>query len=181
MTEVNEQPTSEPEPRSEAWVATAEAPDDEMPTAVDTADDAPQNLEAARKLRSENRNLRQRLHEAESAAKVDVDALTARLAALERAEVERLAAQDLIDPADLWQTDVTAQSFYDDAFTQIVPDKVRDATAALIKSKPHLARPPRQATPPPTDRPIESLRPGASPEPRRTEVTWSSALRRTGV
>ena len=58
---------------------------------------------------------------------------------------------------------------------QLQPDRVREAVQALAQSKPHLAK---AATPPPTDRPVEGLRAGASPEPRKTEVAWQSVLRR---
>ena len=141
-------------------------------------DDAVLDMAAARKLRNENRNLRQRLHAAET-ANAELEGAATRLTALEHAEVERIAAQDLIDPSDLWSARPDLQSFYDAEFGQIVPDKVREATQALIAAKPHLAKPNTAA--PPSQQPLEGLRPGASPNLQQPTPTWSSALRGTGI
>jgi hypothetical protein len=67
---------------------------------VDDTDDAePQTIEQARKLRSENRSLRSRLH----ALETDYEGAVTRLAAMEHAEVERHAAEVLVDPSDVWR------------------------------------------------------------------------------
>ena len=159
------------------------SPDAEVPNALDTSPDAaddddtsPQTLEQARKLRSENRSLRTRLRTAEA----DVERLATQAAAWQHREIERTAAEVLVDPADVWRVDPELQqSFYDDRFGEISTDGVIAAAEQLAQSKPHLAKPTN--SPPPTDRPIEGLRGGASPEPKRAEVTWSSALRRAGI
>jgi hypothetical protein len=137
----------------------------------------PQDLEAAKKLRSEAANLRRRNRELEA----DNERLITQAAAAQRREIERTAAEVLVDPTDVWRVDPELQqSFYDTEFGEISSDHVIAAAKALIASKPHLARP--NTAPPPTQRPIESLRGGASPEPKKkTEVSWSSALRRTGI
>ena len=63
----------------------------------------PENLEAAKKLRSENKNLRERLKALEG----EHEAATTRLTAMQHTEVERLAREHLRDPADLWNTNPT--------------------------------------------------------------------------
>ena len=95
----------------------------------------------------------------------------------QRAEVERIAGQVLIDPADVWRVNSdTSQAFIDAEFHKVSGDNVVEAAKALAASKPHLAKPP--AGPPPSDRPIEGLRPGATPsDAKPVQPTWASALR----
>ena len=140
---------------------------------ADDSLDLPQNLDQARKLRSENKNLRERLHIAET----EREAAITRLAAADRREVERHAATVLIDPSDIWQQADTS-AFFDDEFKDIVGDKVVEAAKAVIAAKPHLAKPP--TAPPPTDRPIEGLRGGAAPEAKPTTPSWATAIRGQG-
>lgn len=179
---MSEQPIDpQPEPDADGVIHVDSPQAAPEPEQVDTADDVevPQTLEAARKLRSENRSLRQRLHAAE-AANAELEGAATRLSALEHAEVERIAAQDLIDGSDVWTAQPDLTAFYDEEFKQVVPDRVREATQALIASKPHLARP--NTTPPPSKQPLEGLRPGATPnEPKPKAHSWSSALRGTGL
>ena len=90
---MSDEPTTEPvDPQAE--------PVEPQP---DTADDAevPETLEQARKLRSKNRALRQRLHTAET----DNERLLTQTAAWQRREVERAAAEVLIDAGDVWRVD----------------------------------------------------------------------------
>jgi hypothetical protein len=141
-------------------------------SADDGADDGldlPQNLDQARKLRSENKMLRERLHTAETAA--------THLDNMRRAEVERLAGSELIDPADLWTAHPEVDGFLTDDGT-IDPQRVSEAAQAITTAKPHLSvdnkKPPR----PPSDRPIEGLRPGAMPDTQTAQPTWADALRR---
>ena len=134
-------------------------------------------MRTVRKLRHEAAGLRVQLKEAK-AANAQLEGAAARLAALEHAEVERIAAEQLHDGADIWRVPAEAQQdWYDEEFNQLQPDKVREAVEALIAVKPHLAKPQR----PPTNRPIESLHGGARAPEDRQPVTWSSALRRTGI
>jgi hypothetical protein len=166
-----------PEPTTAAVAETEEV----TTAATDDNAEEPQTIEAAKKLRSENRNLRQRLRDAERArdevqAAREVD--LAKLAEYERREVERAAATVLVDPEDIWRhTDEATQAQFNDEFGAIVGDNVVEVAKKLAAQRPHLARP--NTAPPPSDRPIEGLRGGASPEPKKTEVTWSSALRRS--
>ena len=136
----------------------------------------PRDLEAAKKLRSEAANLRRENRE----LRADNERLITQAGARQRADIEAAAAEVLVDGADVWRVDPNLQqSFYDEQFGEISTDGVVAAAKKLASEKPHLARPP--SAPPPSDRPIEGLRGGASPEPRQTEVTWNSALRGTGI
>jgi hypothetical protein len=153
---------------------TENAPSDPTPADDVIDDDAaevPETIEQARKLRAENKNLRSRLR----AMQTDYEAAATRLAALEHAEVERHAANYLVDPTDIWRQEPDVQSYYDAEYKQIVGDRVRAAAEAIIAAKPHLAKP--QSAPPPTQRPLEGLRSGAAPEARPKPVSWSSVLR----
>ena len=155
---------------------TPELTDTDAP--VESADDVelPQDIEAAKKLRSEAANLRRRNRELEA----DNERLITQTAAWQRREIERTAGEILVDASDVWRVDPeVTQSFYDAEFGEISSDHVIAAAKALAAEKPHLARP--NTAPPPTDRPLEGLRGGASPELKKTEVTWASALRRTGI
>jgi hypothetical protein len=135
-------------------------------------DDAVLDMAAMRRVRREAAALRKRVHELES----DNERLITQQAAAERREIEREASSVLADPADIWRTDeATQQAFVDAEFREIVPDAVRDAARLLTESKPHLAR---RATPPPTNQPVESLRPGASPQQEsKPAATWFGAIR----
>jgi hypothetical protein len=166
------EPTPEVEPAAEE--PTSELIDHGQETEPEADDDTPMTLSEARKLRRESAGLRRRVRELE-AEHVDYEGAAARLSALEHAEVERIAAEQLIDGSDVWRVQPDLTAYYDEEFKQVILDKVRDAVQALIESKPHLARPVR----PPTNQPIEGLRGGASPELKKTEVTWASALRRS--
>ena len=145
--------------------------------AVDTsapepeADDGPMTLAEAKKLRRENQSLRTRLHESEE----QIGAAAAREAARDRAEVERIAAEHLIDATDIWRAQPDLAAYYDSEFHEITKDRVVETAKALAAEKPHLAKP--NTAPPPTDRPIEGLRTGSAPEPKQESFSWSSALR----
>lgn len=132
----------------------------------------PQNLDQARNLRSENKNLRQRM----KAAEEGLQQASARLLAMQRAEVERLAASELIDPADLWTAHADVDGFLTDDGT-IDPQRVTEAAQAITTVKPHLAAE-KKIGPPPTNRPVEGLRPGASPATQVSQPTWADAIRR---
>lgn len=156
-------------------------PTDPAPEPPPDDDAGPQTLDHARKLRSEARNLRERLHATETERdelKTDREALITRLAAAERADVLRIAADYLVDPTDIWSAQSDMAAFYDENFEQITADKVVAAAKELVTAKPHLARP--NDAPPPTDRPLEGLRGGAVPEAKPKAPTWSEAIRGAG-
>lgn len=141
-------------------------------TMQDDTLDLPENLEAAKKLRSENKNLRERLRALES----DYEAAATRLEGMRHAEIERLAAEHLIDPHDIW-ADLPADSVVDE-YGMVNPAKVAEAAKALTASKPHLAKDYNPRPAPPTDRPIEGLRGGATPYDftPQPQPTWSDAI-----
>lgn len=146
----------------------------EPTTELEPADDSePMTLGEARKLRREHAGLRSRL----KAAEADNERLITQQAAAERREIEREAASVLVDPQDIWlhTSAEEQQAFVDSEFHEISRDRVVDAARALAESKPHLARP--VVTPPPTQQPVEGLRPGASPEQPKPAATWFGAIR----
>ena len=129
----------------------------------------PLNLAAARKLRRENQGLRERLRATTAAAE---QAQTVADGA-RRAEVSRIAAaalhdaRDLLDRADV-ATLLAADGTVDHA-------AVAAAIAALTADRPHLAKP--SNFPPPSDRLVESLHPGASGAPVPVpQPSWAAAF-----
>ena len=162
MTEPMPEVAEEPAPELIAHGQETEPDDDELD---------PRARAAMQKLRRENQSLRTRMHEYEET----LGAAAARETARDRAEVERIASEHLVEAADIWRAQPDIQAFYDDEFHQITRDRVVETAKALVAEKPHLARP--NTAPPPSDRPIEGLRPGARAEEKPQPVTWSSALR----
>ncbi|OBB43090.1 hypothetical protein A5752_05775 [Mycobacterium sp. 852002-51961_SCH5331710] len=123
-----------------------------------------------RQLRREAQHLRERARTAEG----DNERLITQIGAMHHREIERLAAESLIDPSDIWQSGTT--DFTDAETGELDPALVAEAARSLIADKPHLARP--QSTPPPSDRPVEGLRSGAAPTADPTpKPSWSSAIR----
>jgi hypothetical protein len=132
-----------------------------------------ENLEAAKRLRSENKTQRERA----KAAETELEATKAQLAAMRRTEVERLAGAELIDPADLWNAHADVAEFLTDDGT-IDAGLVNEAAQAITAAKPHLAAE-KKTSPPPSDRPVEGLRSGATPDTRPSPApTWAEAIRR---
>ncbi|KDF01934.1 hypothetical protein Y900_024145 [Mycolicibacterium aromaticivorans JS19b1 = JCM 16368] len=175
--EADDTPVTPPAPPSPAGMPrqiTQEqqaAADDDLD--LDDEPDDDNSLDPDRRLRrarNEARNLRGRLRDTET----ERDALTAVVDGLRRSEVQRLAAAELADARDLLDRHAVAD-FLDEA-GHVDPAKVSAAARALIADRPHTAAPP-VVTAPPTNRPLESLRPGASPEMQPQETTWASALR----
>ena len=164
---------SEPVPEGTATWSQDAAPDEviEDPrsdAAPDpAADDQVVDMAAMKKLRRENASLRKAKQEAE-----------ARNAAYEHEAVERAASTVLIDPEDIYRyTDEETRAQFNDEFGAITADKVVETAKALAAERPHLGKPPTAR--PPSDRPVEGLRAGASPEPEKPAATsWASALRR---
>jgi hypothetical protein len=143
--------------------------------APDVSADEPDNPAVprdVRQLRRENKTLRERA----KAAEAELETRSTQLAAMRRAEVERLAGSDLIDPSDLWSAHPDVDGFLTEDGT-IDPTKVAEAAQAITTAKPHLAAD-KPVSRPPSDRPIESLRPGASSDTRPAQPTWADALRR---
>lgn len=128
-----------------------------------------------KRLRKESANYRTKLREAET----DIEQAAAQLGAMRHAEIERLAAEHLKDASDVWQAQSDPAAFLDEEFGTVDPAKVAEAAQSLVTDKPHYAADKRIA-PPPTDRPIESLRGGATPGDYTgpKEVQWSDVIPR---
>lgn len=139
-----------------------------------TLDDSGYPAEAVaeiRKGRNEAKKLRARLREAEAAA----EEASAGLEAMRRTEIQRLAADHLIDGTDIWTSvRAVAELLADDG--TIDPDKVAQAATAIIAAKPHLAAE-QKITGPPTNRSIANLRGGASFGTNPPQPTWANAIR----
>lgn len=158
-----------------------------MPASIDTPDTEPEPPEAERpprtmewfenevkKLRKESATYRTKLREAEAT----IEKATAQLSAMWHSEIERIASQNLRDGSDVWQVQSDPAAFIGNNGA-IDPEKVTQAAQELIESKPHYQAE-RKTAPPPTDRPIESLRGGASPgnlqPPQKPQ--WSDVIPR---
>lgn len=128
----------------------------------------PAAINEIRKLRKESQRLRDRLH----AAELDAERAITQLGAMQHAEIERLAAEHLVDPGDVWR----AGTDFTNDLGEVDPEAIAEAAHALTAEKPHLAKP--QSAPPPSDRPVEGLRPGASPAAEPTpKPSWQSVIR----
>jgi len=156
-------------------MATPETPDTPAPGAqtdpppTDNTPDADNDGGALRKLRQENKSLRERLRESEGATA----ALSGVVDTMRTTELHRMVSDRLADPADL-TVDMT-ELLGDDG--QLDAEKVDAAVGALLDEKPHFAKQSERPAPPPSDRPVEGLRPGASPEYKPAKLDWHTAIR----
>ena len=101
---------------------------------------------------------RRRLRDTEA----ERDTLAGRVETLQRAEAERLAADVLADPADLWLTGTDLETVLTDGM--IDADKVTARAAEITGTRPGLAVPPIDLG--------QGARGGAGTSP----VTWTQAL-----
>jgi hypothetical protein len=119
--------------------------------------------------RSEAAKLRGRLRDTEG----QLAAMAARVAALQRAEVERLAAEHLATPADLWLTDTKVDTLLDDA-GNVDSAKVAIAAKGVVASRPHWAATTARPIP---RKPREALKGGGfSTDPDDVETGGSSVM-----
>jgi hypothetical protein len=96
---------------------------------------------------------------------------------MQLAEVKRVAGEVLHDPDDLLRHQPDMSNYFDTEFEGVInADNVVAAAKELAAEHPHLGKP-QQVTPPPTDQPVEGLRPGASPAPRPAPASWSAVIR----
>ncbi|MEV0711470.1 hypothetical protein [Nocardia aurea] len=103
------------------------------------------------------------------------DALRERVTTYERTEVERLAADRLADPSDLWTGGADLESLRSEDGA-IDPEKVRKAVDSVLESHPHWQRGSRAARPP-----AGSLYSGATGSTvGRLQTTWSQAFAAAG-
>jgi hypothetical protein len=149
-------PGAEPEPQDERPPRTLEWYEEEV-----------------RKLRKESANYRTKYREAAT----DLEAAASQLGAMRHAEIERLAAEHLKDPSDVWRAQADPSAFLDEEFGTVDPAKVTEVAQSLVTEKPHYAADKRVA-PPPTNRPIEGLRGGATPGDYTgtPEPTWADVI-----
>ena len=130
--------------------------------------------EEVRKLRKENANYRTKYREAAT----DLEAAASQLGAMRHAEIERLAGETLREASDVWQAQPDPAAFLDEEYGTVDPAKVAEAAQSLITEKPHYAADFR-VPPPPSDRPIEGLRAGASPtQGQPTQPSWRDVIPR---
>jgi hypothetical protein len=134
-----------------------------------TAADREKDLEHVQNLRKENKSLREKLkaaepllkkaQEAEESTKTEVQKAIERAEKAERAMTERdtdfarmeLAVKHNIPPDDI----------------DLIGSGTREEMEARAKRVAAKNAAAMKATPPPTDRPMEGLRPGAAPEPAK--------------
>ena len=133
--------TMQPDDVAEATVEPQEPTGDGEPAAQspepteasDRRGDAPSWAEI-RRLREEAGKRRHALREVEA----ERDRLRDRVEAADRAEVERLLADRLVDPSDIWSNGVQLSDLHDDE-GNLDAEKVTEAAAKLIERKPHFA------------------------------------------
>lgn len=173
--------------------ATAPTPAD-MPTQVpEKPEERPKPVippeldEAMRKIRSENHELRTRLKAAEPLAKQAQEAADAKKdgeqKAIERAQAAEKREQETLE--GYARLELAVQYHIEPEDIDLIGSGTReemDSRAQRIAAKNAAAM---KAAPPPTDRPMESLRPGASPEPPKPAddsypESWKPAWMRGG-
>lgn len=150
-----------------------DAPDDVEqidPTDLDAQEDDDADTDTEQEGTGRAAKLRQRAQQAEA----DRDAATALVDALRRAEVARLVAEKLAEPADLWEYgDLTPGDLVDD--TGLVdPGTVSDAVDTLIEARPGLAKAELRKPIPGTYQNAGQFRPTRLPA--RSKRSWSEIL-----
>lgn len=161
----------EPQNPTPADLADAITPTAQQENEIERED--PADLAHVRKLRSENKNLRERAKTAED----QLGTLNAQVESFRRSEIERIAATVLADPKDLWLGEVTPNDFLDDNGT-LDAERVSAHVNDIAQQRPHWTLGNQQQLAPPSNRPVETLRAGATPlnYPREAPPTWSSVL-----
>lgn len=131
------------------------------------------DIESVRALRAENKSLRDRAKTAET----NLEQATAQVDGFRRQALEQAAGKALRDPADFWTEGTSVAGFLNDEGA-IDQDAVSAHLDQLISSKPHFAADPEPSKPP-SQRPIESLRAGASPShlEKPEPPKWSDVIR----
>lgn len=149
------------------------------PDASDVAEAVEDHSEsAARKARKEAQQLRARLRDAEAerdALAADIAGLRESTAALQRAEVERLASGRLSDPTDLWLTGVVLDDLLTDGADgarHLDPTKVAETVARVVDDHPGWVRSGPRPQLPPTWRSGASLR----RDTYNSEPSWKGVI-----
>lgn len=167
-----ETPVEPTEPGTEgdtAGDADKDAQDAQDPEAGEDQDDDagdPRNREAA-KWRVKFRDAEATLTAEREQWTLERGLLTAKVELMQRGEVERIAANVLADPADVWREGLDLDQLHDDA-GNIDPRKVAAAVRALGQAHPHWVRPRRPAG--------DGLRSGATGKQVTEQSSWANAL-----
>ena len=135
----------------------AQTPADMPTTATQPERDDLHDFERAKQLRAENKGLRARAKGAED----QLTSLQARVESMQRDEITRIAGDYLRDGTDIFTGGASVADFLDDD-GDVDRDVVGASTAELVAERPHWAKG-YAGDKPPTDRPIEGLKPGATP------------------
>jgi hypothetical protein len=102
------------------------------------------------------------------------DALTERLAVMQRREAERLASEHLADAADVWRDGLDVAELLDDD-GNVDADKVAERAAAVAAAHPHWrTRPAAKRNPAATGGGLQS---GATGPGYARRPTWQSVIR----
>jgi len=149
----------------------AEAANTEASRSLDESGMDPAAIGEIRKLRKEAQRLRERLRDAET----DMERAITQAAAMQRADIERIASEHLADPADLWSVNPDSAELCDE-YGIVDADKVAEAAKGLIADKPHYAAE-KPVTAPPTDRPIENLRSAMPTRDPAPAPSWQQVIR----
>lgn len=150
-----------PEATTEATtepVEASEAVEDSEPT---------EGTEATPAARREAAKWRRRTRDAEA----QIETLTGRLAVVQRAQAEQIAAEHLADGADMWKDGATIEELLDDE-GNLDAEKVAELAAATAAQHPHWSKRTRRL---PMKRSV-GLASGASAPADRTKASWSSVL-----
>jgi len=140
-------------PETQTAAAEETTPDAEAPAAADASTEPTEQAEAeadktevekpeAASAAREAAKWRKQFREAES----QVAALTERLTALQRREVERLASADMADPEDLWRSGVELTELLDED-GNVDQGKVTETVQNVLRQHRHWSKPVPAAAP----------------------------------
>lgn len=135
---------------------------------IDADPDTDTSAESGADGHGEAAKYRRRLRDTEA----QLQAATSRLGVLQRGEIERLAAADLVRPADLWLTGTEVASLLDEA-GNVDAAKVTEAAQAAVADRPHWRAPAPHAM---SGKPKERLRGGGDPTEDHRGPSWSDMV-----
>jgi hypothetical protein len=104
------------------------------------------------------------------ATEKELEAANTRVEAMQRAEVERLAASKLADAQDLWRDGAALADLLDDS-GNVDGAKVGGLVESLVEAHPHWTVPRKSAAP------FSALKSGASKPADYRPASWAAALR----
>ncbi len=107
------------------------------------------------------------------AAETKLTVAEARVAEMQKAEIHRLAATKLADPTDLWLAPGVDLGGLLGDDGMVDPERVEEATEAILESKPHWRSRPR-----PVGAPAAAVTGDGKLEPVEEPTTWATVLKR---